>query len=103
MQTRNVCYGEQPNNVMIYTHGGEAVVEFPVNVTEVPTEDGSQWIAETAYSIRTRYTPGLEDRVNANYAAWLEASKKAVDPQTPTMADLVEAVNTLTDLLIGGM
>lgn len=103
MQTRNVCYGELPNNVMVYTHGGEAVVEFPVNVTEVPTEDGSQWVAETVYYVRTRNTPGLEGRINANYAAWLEAAKKAIDPQTPTMADLVEAVNTLTDLLIGGM
>lgn len=103
MLTKNVCYTSQPNRSIVYHHGDNAIVEFPVNVVEVTTEDGSQWLAEKVYSIRTRYTPGLENRVTVNYEAWFEAAKKAIDPQTPTMADLVDAVNTLTDLLIGGM
>lgn len=103
MQTKNEHFGERPDRVVVRRNGKDALVLFPLNVTEVQTEDGSQWLAETVYSMRTKAVPGLEERINANYDAWLEAAKKAVEPQTPTMADLVDAVNTLTDLLIGGM
>lgn len=103
MQTKNEHFGERPDRVVVRRNGKYALVLFPLNVTEVQTEDGSQWLAETVYSMRTMDRPDLKDRVNANYEAWLEVAKKAVEPQTPTMADLVDAVNTLTDLLIGGM
>ena len=103
MMIKNEHYGERPNKVIVRSNGKEAVVEFPLNVTEIQTEDGSQWLAETVYSMRTKDRPNLEERVSANYDAWLEAAKKAVDPQTPQLSDVVDALNTLTDLILGGM
>ena len=103
MMIKNVHYGERPNKIIVYRNGGKAIVEFPINVTEIPTEDGSQWLAETVYSIRTMDRENLEERIDANYAAWLEAAKNAVEPQAPNLTDVVDAINTLTDLILGGM
>lgn len=103
MMIKNEHYGERPNKVIVRSNGKEAVVEFPLNVTETQTEDGSQWLAETVYSMRTKDRPDLEERIDANYAAWLEAAKNAVEPQAPNLTDVVDAINTLTDLILGGM
>lgn len=102
MMTRNVYYAEQPDRVMVTAHGKTAIVELPVGITEVETEDGVQYRADIVYSISTRNTPGLKQRVEANYNSWLEVAS-VVEPQKATLDDAIEAINTLTDLVIGGM
>lgn len=103
MQTKNVFYGERPDRVIVRSKGGEAIVELPVNVSEVEREDGTEWKAETVYSIRTMDRPNLKERVEANYEAWLDAAKKVAEPQATSLGDVVEAINALTDLILGGM
>ena len=102
MQTRNVHYAERPDDVMIRANGETAVVEFPVNVTEIEKEDVTEYVAEVVYSFETRYTADLEDRVKADYESWLDMARTPT-PQQTTLADVVEALNTLTDLIIGDM
>lgn len=102
MQTNDVYYAEQPNRVVVTVNGGNALVEFPVNVTEVETEDGKQYCAEKVYSLRTKATENLAERVEANYDAWLDIAKVVETPKT-TVNDLVDAINALTDMVIGGM
>lgn len=102
MMTKNVYFAEQPDRVIVTANGEKAVVELPVNVAEVETEDGVQYCADTVYSISTKNTPNLRERVEANYAAWLEVAR-VVEPQKATLDDAIEAINTLTDLVIGGM
>lgn len=102
MMTKNVYFAEQPDRVIVTANGANAVVELPVDVTEVETEDGVQYCADIVYSISTKNTPNLKERVEANYDAWLEVAS-VVEPQKATLDDAIEAINTLTDLVIGGM
>lgn len=101
MQTNDVYYADKPNRVMVTTNGNNALVGFPINVSEVETEDGVQFLAEKVYSIKTQNTDNLLERVEANYESWLDVAKIVKEPTT-TMDDLVEAINALTDMVIGG-
>ena len=97
MQTKNVYYATQPDAVIITENGGKAVIEFPVNVTEIELEEGTQYLAESVYYLNTRSTPNLRQRVEANYDAWLEKAK-ADEPQEEEAVDTVEI---LLDILEG--
>lgn len=101
MQTKNVIYPRRPNRFEIQSNGEKACVEFPLNVTEVETEDGTQYVAEVVYSVVTVATSDLEERVSSNFDAWLRKAKEPEMPQA-TLADVVEAVNMLQELIIGG-
>ena len=101
MLTRNVYYSEQPNRVIVYTSGDKAIVEFPLNVSEVETEEGTMWLAEEVYAVKTANTPNLVERVEANYDKWLDLAKQP-EPQAPALGDVVEALNALTEIILGG-
>lgn len=102
MQTNNVYYAERPEQVEVTVRGGKALVDFPVNVSEVETEEGTMYLAESVYSFLTVAVDGLEERIKSNYDAWL-AKAKEVEPQAVSLSDVVEAINTLTDIVLGGM
>ena len=102
MQTNDVYYSQRPGKFAVSRNDGKALIEFPVNVSEVETEDGTQWKAETVYSVETMDHAGLEERVEANYDAWLDRAKE-VEPQTASLTDVVDALNALTDLILGGV
>lgn len=97
MMIENVYYATQPDRVLVTAKGKRAIIEFPIGVSE--TEEG--WVAETVYSIETMNTQNLEKRVNANYELWLELAKKP-EPQTTELSDVVEAINALTEIVLGG-
>ena len=102
MLTRNVHYTEMPESVVVYQNGDNATVEFPLDVTEVTREDGAtEYVAAEVYSLRTRNTPNLKDRVLDNYEAWLTIAELP-EPQKAELSDVVEAINVLTDLILGG-
>lgn len=101
MQTNNVYYSDRPDRVMVTTNGSRAIVEFPINVQEIETEDGTQYLAEKVYSLSTQSTDNLRERVVANYDAWLDIAK-TVEPPKASVDDLVEAIDALTDIIIGG-
>ena len=104
MLTRNVHYLEQPDSVIVTEYGRKAMVEFPIDVTEVEIEiEGetyTEYVAETVYSLPTVAVPNLKDRVLVNYEAWLERAK-IPEPKETTIEDLVEVIDALTDLIIG--
>lgn len=102
MQTPNVYYSERPERVIVRANGDRAVIELPVNVTEVETEDGTQYLAEKVYSVETRNRDGLAATVEAHYDAWLERAKE-VEPQVASLSDVIDALNALTDIILGGM
>lgn len=101
MQTKNVYYSNQPDRVIVTERGGKAIVEFPCDVTEITSEEKTEWLAETVYFIETMATPNLKARVEAEFEAWLEAAKEPT-PQPTSLEDVVEALNVLTDIIIGG-
>ena len=100
MQIRNVYYAEPPENVIVNERGGKAVVEMPVNVIEIEEEDRHEWFAETVYYIETTATPNLKERVEAEYEDWLEVAKIPA-PQPASISDVVDALNALTEIVIG--
>lgn len=100
MQTNNVFFAERPEKVIVTTRGRKSLIEFPCKVEAVETEDGVQYRAETVYSLETMSRDGLKERVDANYDAWLDRAKK-VTPQPATLGDVVDALNALTDLILG--
>ena len=100
MMTRNVHYSEQPELIIITSHGANAVIEFPINVERIVVTDGDgtdryEWVAEKVYSVRTVATEDLKERVEAYYSEWLELAKEPEKIDT-TIDDLVEAINALT-------
>lgn len=100
MQIRNVYYAEPPENVIVNERGGKAVVEMPVNVIEIEEEDRHEWFAEIVYYIETTATPNLKERVEAEYEEWLEVAKIPT-PQPASISDVVDALNALTEIVIG--
>ena len=101
MQTKNVYYSEQPERIIVNSKGSKAIIELPVNTTEVKTEEESVWLAETVYSFETMNTPNLKERIEEGYEAWLAIAKQPV-PQPTNLNDVVDALNALTDIIIGG-
>ena len=101
MLTTNVHYSERPHRFEIQSNGQKACVECPLNITEVETEEGTEFVAASVYSLETVYTPNLAERIEANFEAWLKKAKEPEMPQT-TLEDVVEAVNMLQELIIGG-
>lgn len=102
MLTNDVYYAERPEDIIVTVRSGKALVEFPVNVSEVETEDGPQWIAGAVYSLETVASDGLKNRIEENYDAWLKKAKEA-EPQAVSLSDVVDAINALTDIVLGGM
>ena len=104
MLTRNVHYSEQPDQVIVTENGRKAMVEFPLNVTEVEKEiDGetfTEYVAEEVYSIQTVAVPNLKEKVIAHYDAWLEKAKIPETKET-TIEDLINVIDALTDMIIG--
>ena len=101
MLTRNVYYATKPKQFSVTSVGSKAVVEFPLDVTEFETEEGVQYLAERVYSLETVATPNLEDRIGKNYEAWLDKAK-VPEKQDISLEDVMDAVNALTDIILGG-
>lgn len=101
MQTKNVYYSEQPDRVIVTERGDKAIVEFPCNVTAIENEARTDFLAETVYFLETMPTPNLKNRVEAEYDAWLEAAKTPA-PQAVNLTDVVDAINALTEIVLGG-
>lgn len=106
MVQTNVHYNEQPDNFEIRRAGSKAIIVFPTGVTSETVEDEggevrTEYVASKVYLYETTYTPNLANRVAANFDRWLALAKV---PETPkaTIADLEEAINTLTDIILGG-
>lgn len=102
MQTKNVYYAKEPDRVMVTTCGDNALVEFPIGVAKVQTDGGVQYFAKKVYSLKTRATGNLKERIERNYDAWLNMAQAEEEIPQTTISDLVEAVNALTDMILGG-
>lgn len=76
-------------------------MEFPLDVTEIETEEGKQYLAESVYSLITVNTSNLAERVEQNYEAWLDKAKEPKAEEV-TLEDVMDAVNALTDIVLGG-
>lgn len=102
MLIRNVFYQERPDQFELRRHGMMATVVFPTDVAETETEEGTAYVAGKVYVLETGWTQGLEERIQGNFSKWLANAKKPEEQKT-TLDDLVEAINTLTDIVMGGM
>ena len=103
MLTRNVYFTERPENVIVTRFGNTYCcrIDLPVNIEEVETGEGeTQWKADV-YSVEAGYTVDIKERVEENYDAWMEVAQAVIAPE-PTIQDVVEAMNELTDLILGG-
>lgn len=102
MLTKNVIYGSEPAavNVLRIAKTSRAVVALPVNVRSEGSGNEIVWIADE-YRIEREWAPDLAERVTANYDEWLATAKAESVPET-TLADVVQAVNDLADLVLGG-
>lgn len=104
MLTKNVHYADRPDRVIVTTCGSTSLVEFPIDITEITIEGDEprkEYIAESVYSLKTTSTPNLKERVEAHYYDWLDTAKTPSVPHT-TLEDVVEAVNVLQAMIIGG-
>lgn len=103
MLIRNITYQERPAPFEIRKHGRMATVVFPMDVVEAEGPEGeAEYLARRVYVLETGWTQGLEERIQGDFSKWLANAKKPEDPKT-TLDDLVEAINTLTDIVMGGM
>ena len=75
-----------------------ALVSFPLDVEE--TDEGC-WMAGKVYDINRPWSDTLESEIEADYERWLAIAQEEAVPKA-TLEDVVEAINELTDLIIGG-
>lgn len=122
MLIKNVTYNEQPPLFEVRRSGGKAVVVFPTNVEEIqvdvqeeqPDNGGSglpeigsgastvtQYLAHNVYQLETNWTPNIEQRIQDNFEGWL-AKAKIPESKEATLSDVIEAVNALTEVILGG-
>ena len=104
MLTRSVFYSQEPERVSVHRIGRTgytARVDFPVNVQQVIMPDEEPQYKADVYSVEVGFTVGLKERIENNYEAWLAVAKEIPAPQ-PTINDVIEAVNELTDIILGG-
>lgn len=101
MQTKNVYYPYQPDRIIVESSENRALVQFPVNVTEVMVGEETNWLAETVYWFFTMPTSNLKERIEKSHDKWLELAKKP-EPQVAGLNDVVEALNALTEIVLGG-
>jgi hypothetical protein len=102
MLMKNVYYQEPPAPFEIRQHGKNATILFPTAVETVEGEEETQYFAKRVYVLETGYTPNLEERINNNFDLWLARAKVPEEVPT-TLDDVVEAINALTDIVMGGM
>lgn len=100
MLAKNVHYSERPDRIIITTIGSKAVIEMPVDIKEVETEEGTDYVCNV-YSVTTKATSNLAERVERNYDKWIEIASKP-ELQKVDLADVIEAINVLTDMVLGG-
>lgn len=102
MLIRNVCYQEMPERFEVRRHGGKmATVLFPTEIIETEDPEGNtQYLAKKVYVLETGWTQGIEERISGRFDAWLAKAKEPQEAAT-TLDDLVEAINTLTDIVMG--
>lgn len=102
MLTKNVQFAERPEDVMVHRIGTSYTcrVDFPVNIRETEVDDDVQYIADV-YSTEVGYTEGLKERIEQNIEPWMELAKVAPAPQ-PTIQDAIDAINELTEIILGG-
>lgn len=122
MLIKNVTYNSQPDTFEIRRSGAKAVVLFPCDVEEIEIDNtpemqnenesglpeigsGSstttQYIAHNVYYLETNWTANLEQRVAANVEGW-KALAMVPESKEPTLNDVIEAVNALAEVVLGG-
>lgn len=104
MLTRSVFYSQEPEQVSVHRighNGYTARVDFPVNIQQVMIQDEELQYKADVYSIEVGFTPDLKERIESNYEAWLAVAKEIPAPQ-PTVQDVIEAINELTEIVLGG-
>ena len=99
--TKNVCYSERPERVIVnrINHGYTARVDMPVNIREITDDEGNVSYMADVYSLEAGYTPHLMERVEADYEGWMAIATEIPAPQ-PTLQDVIEAVNILTEMVV---
>ncbi len=104
MLIKNVYYSQQPPQFEIRRSDRKAVVLFPTDVTRVPANEEDEepgYLAENVYYLVTGWTENLESRILSDPSKWLKVAKIPTPVQT-TIPDLEEAINTLTEIVLGG-
>ena len=104
MLTKGVQYAHEPERVNIRRHGNGymCTVELAENVRQEQGADGDAvWIADV-YSLDAGYTAGIRERVERDRESWLAIAREIPVPK-PTIEDVVDALNALTEAVIGGM
>jgi len=106
MVLKNVAYSTRPDTVIVTTHGRNALVEIPTDVTERAFDrDGemvTEYIAGAVYAVSTLAAPNLKARVEKDVQAWITVAQQT-DAPTATLSDVVDALNVLTEIVLGGM
>lgn len=104
MLTKNVQFAERPENVMICRvgNGFTCRIDFPVNIREVEMgeENEVQYLADV-YSVNANYTEGMQERVENEFDFWFAKANEIEIPQ-PTIQDAIDAINALTEIVLGG-
>ena len=104
MLTRGVYFANRPNRVEVHRIGEQGYtcrVDFPVNIQEIENDDGDVQYRADVYSLECGYTEGIAARINQNYEDWLAVAKEIIVPQ-PTVQDAIDAINALTEIVLGG-
>lgn len=103
MLTKNVQFAKKPDKVMIrrIQNGYMCYVDLVENIREMKENEETNYIADV-YSVQAGYTAGLKERVERDYEKWLMVAKDIPAPQ-PTVTDIVDAINALAELVIGGI
>lgn len=99
MMTKNVYFSTRPDEVIVTVKGDRAIVEFPLEVSEVTTDDGVQWCAKRVYSLFTFARKNLKELIERNYEQWLNRAMQTVSADKVTLDDVASALVELADMI----
>lgn len=82
--------GTMPQSFKLETVGQDAFITFAENVEEVKIEEGVKYTYDS-YTLKTKPSPTLEQRIANNYDLWLVKAKEEEARASISEFDLAEA------------
>jgi len=101
MMTKDTHFADEPQRIIITVADNTAYIEFPTNVREIETEESTEYVADVYY-LQTVARDNLQEEIENHYEAWLAKAMEEQPPKT-SLEDVVDAINVLADIVIGGM
>lgn len=102
MLLKDVWFSHRPEKIIINKINStyQAKVDLPVNIKKHTDAEGDYYTADV-YTLIVGYSNTLKEQVEKDYDKWVAMAATSL-PVEPTLQDAIDAINALTEIVLGG-